>query len=329
MSRGKRAGVSAAWSRPWRSLVAGMLCLMLLVGPADPHAWGAEEPASGWWWRGSRAGVIVRPPVVPDGGLWVAQEISDALAVSALRGSATVTHITLRVLDVSGSVAVRACPAATTWEPVQGGLWEDRPTAWCGDGQVLGVLDDDRLMHFDVAALGSTDIALVPDAGAGPFSITFARPDAAAVSTATISPRTSEPAAPDPAVPTGSSGSTQSTVRPVEPAEAPGTFIPAPLGSGAVPFDGQVSMRPVPGGGIAAPHRMGPGATVRAGGGQVGERAPAALLLALGLVAVWIWRTRVAVAGATLHPLSDPFGATGELDAAHDLLELGARGSRP
>ena len=252
----------------------------------------AEVPKStGWWWRGSRGAIRVKPPVVPQGGLWVASETSDALAVSALSARSLIGRIRLAIDSRIGLPAIRACRVDPGWEPVEGGPWEQRPTADCDGGQAAGVVDADGIT-FDVRSLRRDAVALVPQEGAEPFSVVFRPPDRSSVTLMPVAARKDE------------STSVPAYRRSRAPAPIfgePASYAGPSLGhnSNTVPSarptdDARSNLgRPVDG-------------TTPAAGVGGGSRSPWALGLVGVVLAAWAWRARAAVAAAEDHPLAAP-----------------------
>lgn len=311
----------------WQWAAALVLGALALVA-AGPVA--AEPPgAVGWWWRGSRGGIVVPQPAVPEGGLWVANEARDALAVSAVRsGGGAIGTLVLAVEDVVGAAAVVACPSSD-WEPAVGGTWEDRPEPDCDVAMVAGVISDDGAsMSFDLAGLDLDAVLLVPEAGSAPFSVTFAAPDAAAVVPADSppTPPTTVAAGPAGSEREASAGS-DAAPRPAPPSPpAAPAFTPAPLGDQGlayVPDPGHRAV-PTPAPGAAAAPADAPADDTG------GERAPAALALTAGVLGVWGWRSRAAVLAAQHHPLAASLdGGEAASAAAEGLLATADAHGRP
>jgi len=276
----------------------------------------AEAPAAtAWWWRASRGPVVVPSPAVPEGGLWVANEARDALAVSALRSAGEpIAAVALDVAEIVGEPAVVACPA-DIWEPAVGGTWEARPAADCDVAAVAGIMSKDRsTMSFDLAGLDLDAVTLVPAPGSAPFSVTFAGPDDSSL----------QPAAAGPGAPTPRPEPTPSPApRPVAPS-AP--FVPPPLGSSGLAFVPDPGFVPPtsPTPATAQPVAPSPLPAVPAGGGA---RTPAALAIAASVLGVWGWRSRAAVAAAADHLLAAPLGGgEGASVAAEGLLAADVHG---
>lgn len=293
----------ATATRVWGAAMFAAGALVLLAPPAP----ATEPQATAWWWRGSRAGVVAPAPNVPDGGLWVATEVRDAVAVSAVRAPAGMTRLQLAVADVTGTPAVRACPVEKGWKPVAAGTWEDRPDAFCDDGQVDGALSaDGATMTFAVAALGVRELILIPAEGAAPFSVTFDKPGTNAIETA-APPITSA------TTPTTASAGTNANTR-----TATTLYAAPPIGNTAVTFDATVDeLAPT----TAPAPRLVPSPDPPTPA-PAGHRTPLALTIAFAFLGVWGWRTRAASLAAGDHPLATPIraGGTGAIEAAEGLL---------
>lgn len=126
-------------------------------------------------------------PGVPEGGLWVANDPTGPVAISALRyrGDIGSGELTLRFASGSTTVGpVIACPALSTFEPVAGGAWRDRPAHDCDrlsltgrlttDGSGLSFTIPQGFLPFGERVL---DIVVLPARTAGdPFSLYFEPP---------------------------------------------------------------------------------------------------------------------------------------------------------
>lgn len=190
-----------------RLLRAGAAAVFVAAGIVGWSGTAAAAPSLeeyGWWFKanqGDPSGVLpvrpdVTPPNVPEGGLYVANDPSGAAGVSALRfylpedeGSAA--SLTLE-LDPSGTyggtLAVVACPAATSWIGADGGEWGLRPEADCDTASAAGELSDDgatatwELPAPLFASGGTYDVVLLPDPEvAQPFQVPFSEPDSSSV----------------------------------------------------------------------------------------------------------------------------------------------------
>ena len=179
--------------------VAALVAAGVVV--AWPTGADAELPeAYGWWFRPEHKAVLLpeaggvpitapQSPTVPDEGLYVANDPSGPLAISALRFSTlTGSGEFLLVAKVApnntaSGATVLACPALGTWDANQNGKWEDRPQDDCRNRKVNGTVDaGGRTMSFVIppsflASPDATelDIALVPS-GPVPFQVAFDPP---------------------------------------------------------------------------------------------------------------------------------------------------------
>lgn len=268
---------------------------------AGAAARASEPAATGWWWRGSRV-VSVAPPVVASGGLWVAKELGDAVALSAIRSQGTMTALTLETDEVAGTPVVRACPTVDSWEPVEGGVWEERPSFDCFSGEVEGTLSEDgKAMTFDLGSLGRDDVALVPATSAEPFSISFLPPDEASI--AVVPAAEPQPRAPAPvADPSPAESSLAGAQQPASASPSSETFVPVPLGSGLPRFEEIEGLSDTEAAASAAPAAVAPAFPTPPDGG--GSRAPWALALALALVGAWWWRSVAAARDCGSHALA-------------------------
>jgi len=126
-------------------------------------------------------------PTVPDGGLWVANDPTGPVAVSALRfrGDIGAGELTLRFAPGTTSVGpMVACPTLRPFEPVEGGAWRDRPAHDCQRLSLTGRRTPDGTgMQFSIPQgflpFGERvlDIVVLPDPTRGdPFSASFERP---------------------------------------------------------------------------------------------------------------------------------------------------------
>jgi hypothetical protein len=214
-----------------RGAQRGVAVLLLVVGacllaPAPSRAATIE---SGWWWKANNGSKIDAPPPVPptglpvappappgpptaDGGLQVAGLPDGAFAIAAVRVDEELTSLTLRVAPNgeanSDQAKLVACAAATPWEPVVAGQWDQKPVVACdlinGGGSVAGIRAGDGMSWtFPVAPLaddGKTDVVIVPLATsdlapgvAAPFQIVFVPPTSTDL---VIAPATEDTAAP-------------------------------------------------------------------------------------------------------------------------------------
>lgn len=128
-------------------------------------------------------------PTVPDGGLWVANDPTGALAMSAVRyrGDVGSGELTLRFAPGSTTVGrMVACPALSGFSPGPEGAWADRPAHDCDRLSLTGRLTPDGTgVQFTIPQgfLGFgervLDIVILPDPTVGDvFSIYFEPPGA-------------------------------------------------------------------------------------------------------------------------------------------------------
>lgn len=178
---------------PLRRLAVAVAGAAMVVLPAGPvHA--ASPSALGYWWRlQSASKPLPAPPFVPRGGLWVGTDVRGPLAVSAMRYTAPagqqITTVVLHVAQSSGAAPViLACPAKSSWTPVQAGAWSSRPTPGCDSASVSGKASTDgSSWSFDVRGLartGTLNVVIMPPGDASsPFSVAFDPPDKSSVVT--------------------------------------------------------------------------------------------------------------------------------------------------
>lgn len=128
-------------------------------------------------------------PTVPDGGLWVANDPTGAVAMSAIRyrGDIGAGELSLRFAPGSTNVGpMVACPMLSEFQPVEGGAWKDRPAHDCdrlsltgrrsADGTAMLFSIPQGFLPFGERVL---DIVIMPAPGRGdPFSVYFEAPDA-------------------------------------------------------------------------------------------------------------------------------------------------------
>lgn len=127
-------------------------------------------------------------PGVPEGGLWVANDPTGAVAISALRyrGDIGTAQLTLRFARGSTTVGpVVACPALSEFTPGPAQPWRDRPAHDCARLSLSGrVTPDGTGLQFTIpqgfVPFGERvlDIVVLPDPTSGdPFSLFFEAPD--------------------------------------------------------------------------------------------------------------------------------------------------------
>ncbi|MCU1485936.1 MAG: hypothetical protein JWN67_2682 [Actinomycetia bacterium] len=185
-----------------RRLLA-LLALVLAATPVGAASAAAPELAS-WWYEPQQLpeARLPSPPNVPAGGLLVQHlaaaanpSLADVVPAGALSGTVAYGAVhttttpgsrgTLVLRTAAGSTALtaelRACATTSAWNAEDGaGPWFSRPTydEPCAAGAVSG---DGTSVTFPLAAEltkdGVLDVAIVPAAGATPFSVVFAPPD--------------------------------------------------------------------------------------------------------------------------------------------------------
>jgi hypothetical protein len=127
-------------------------------------------------------------PGVPEGGLWVANDPTGAIALSALRYRGDIGAGELLLRFASGSTpagSVVACPALSEFSPGPAQPWGDRPAHDCARLSLGGrVTADGTGMQFTIpqgfVPFGERvlDIVILPDPSSGdPFSLFFEAPD--------------------------------------------------------------------------------------------------------------------------------------------------------
>jgi len=206
---------------PLRRLAVAVVGAALVIVPAGPVR-AASPSALGYWWRlQSTSNPLPAPPFVPRGGLWVATDPSGQMAVSALRYRAPagqqIARLVLHVAQNSGrSPVLLACPAKSSWTPVQAGAWAERPTPGCDAASVSGKQSSDATSwSFDVRGLarsGTLDIVILPPGDASTtYSVAFDPPSRTSIVTEPVpgspTPTNSPPPNPSPSSsPTSRSG---------------------------------------------------------------------------------------------------------------------------
>lgn len=274
--------------------VAAVVAVGVLTAPVE----AAPPSALGYWWRlQSGVGPHLTPPGVPEGGLWVTDDPSGDQAVSALRfvppSGETPVELRLTIAESTGEPTVVACPAASAWEPVDGGAWDDRPDAACDVAVATGTIADGVLtVPLSTFGDGPVDIVLLPDvAASGYFSISFAPPDDRAFTTSS-SPAPATSAAPRPA---------SSPVPTVAPRPAAVTYEPPPSGFATPAFEPP----PEPDDAFASvPVVSAPSSTDVPAPPARGTREPLAVVALVIVAAGWAYRGRAALRSAVDHPLS-------------------------
>jgi hypothetical protein len=275
-----------------RAVGAGFMAssAVVLLWPAGAGA--AAPDAKGWWYRPQQSGTpvaIPAPPVVPAGGLYVAQgPNNENLAVAAVEyrviGPGTSTLTLKPAAGTVGTVAVTACPLSAGFTPADAGPWDQAPAYNCTSAAVDGVAAPDGSLVFaltaDFVAAGATAVqaALVPTPGSAPFQVPIEAPgDGSFVAVAapagetpaadTSAPSSSDSSFADPSFDTGGSVG-------AFPGDS-GTASPAPTSSPTP----EVALRPS----VRRPRPVVPVAASR----QLGDRVAAVVALALIGAAMW------------------------------------------
>ena len=249
-------------SRRWATAVAGGLGLApLLVLSAAGSAWADAPSKAGWWNALSGGGAALPVPTTGADDLHVSQGPNGPSAFAALAYDVFGQVVTAATLELKivphsavGTVDVMACPTKdTSWKAGGDQPMDSAPAYDCAKGVVGAASDDLATVTFFLAAppVGSSgySVAIAPSADALPFSVDFAKPDAASltlqVDAAAAAPAPAvEPAAPPPAAGTGAVqtaplGPVTAPVAPVVPQQAPvvAAAVPAPQTAAApVPF---------------------------------------------------------------------------------------------
>jgi hypothetical protein len=225
-----------------------VLGVALALAPAFASA-AAAEPAPvtvEGWWQTSAAGLPgAANPLVPTGGLDVAEGVLGPTALSALRvpvGSGGSVQVTLALAGTATTptVALRACLTKTAWTPVAGGDLAAAPAVDCTTSVVGKVAAGTVTWAFGPGFVrdGFLDVALVPADGAQPFSAPFAAPGRTAVA---VSPQQ----APPPPVPDGRGTAPEPPA--YVPVQPPTAALPGALsGSLAGPVSGPPPAPPAP-----------------------------------------------------------------------------------
>ncbi|MDT7539475.1 MAG: hypothetical protein QOI82_3060 [Actinomycetota bacterium] len=255
-------------SRKWSVAVAGGLGLApLLLLSAVGSAWADAPSKSGWWNALSGGGAALPVPTTGADDLHVSQGPNGPAAYAAVAYDVlgqTVTAATLELKVVAnstvGTIDLMACPTKdSSWKAGGDQPMDAAPQYDCAKG-VVGASDGTTVTFFlDAPALGSTgySIAIAPSAGALPFSVDFAKPDASSLTLQVEAPPV-EPgpvaAPPAPAPPaagnagTASLGAVTAPVAPVVPQQAPAVAapaVPAPQAAAApVPFTAAAQRTP-------------------------------------------------------------------------------------
>lgn len=166
-----------------RKLVAavGVVGVALAVWTSPAPAQAPDE--QGWWWLAGATGIA--PPGVPPDGLYIANNPSGPQGVSALKftlaggGSAGMLRLDLAGAP-SGQPVIGLCQLTDDWEPAQGGSLSDAPPCAEGGATAAGEASADGQNYtFSVGALisdGLLNVAVIPGADSGTFSVAFKKP---------------------------------------------------------------------------------------------------------------------------------------------------------
>jgi hypothetical protein len=247
-------------SRRWATAVAGAVGLtpLLMLATAGP-VWADAPSKAGWWNALSGGGAALPMPVTGADDLHVSQGPNGPGAFAALGYDVfgqVVTAATLELKVVAnsavGTLDLMACPTKdTSWKAGGNQPMDAAPAYDCAKGVVGAATDDLATVTFflDAPAVGSAgySIAIAPSPDAVPFSVDFAKPDAASLTLQVTTPEVApapavEPAAPPPAAGTTGTaplGPVTAPVAPVVPQQAPvvAPALPAPQAAAApVPF---------------------------------------------------------------------------------------------
>jgi hypothetical protein len=223
-----------------------LLVALGLVGAALV-VWTTPAPAQapdqqGWWWLAGATGIA--PPGVPDDGLYVASNPSGTQGVSALKftlaggGGAGTLRLDLAGAP-SGTPSIGLCVLSVEWTPAQGGALSNAPACAQGGATAAGLATADGQSYtFTVSGLvsdGVLNVAVIPSADSGTFSVAFKKPAGDALTPV----GTSAPA--DTGAPSPSPSPEPS------PAPAP-SFAPAPsYNASPPPFEPELPDAPITG----------------------------------------------------------------------------------
>jgi hypothetical protein len=246
MSRGKLRKIVVAVG-----VVGAALAMWASPAPAQP------PDEQGWWWLAGATGVA--PPGVPEDGLYVANNPTGTQGMAALKftlaggGSAGTLRLDLAGAP-SGTPTIGLCQVDGDWEPAQGGSISDAPSCVESGATAAGSPSGDGQSYtFEVGALisgGLLNVAVIPGADSGTFSVAFKKPAADALTPAG----------------TGDAGSGETT-SPTPTAEPAPSFSPAPSYNSSSP-----AFEPLP---IDAPPTGLPTAAAEgAGSGGTGLASP-------------------------------------------------------
>src|SRR3954470_14449988 len=189
-------------------VAAGAVALTSALG-----GWAlADAPSRTGWWNAATAGGVALPqPTTGADDLHVSQGASGPAALAAvaydLLGTLSDATLVLKVAPSSavGTVAVAACPTTdATWKAGGDQPIDAAPKYDCAHGVPGVTAADGTTVTFlldagQQAVTGGLSLALVPQDGATPFSVDFAKPDASSLSAVVETPAVSEPAPAGPA----------------------------------------------------------------------------------------------------------------------------------
>lgn len=230
-------------------------------------AQGTSLGVDGWWQTSAASLPGSSSPLVPAGGLDVAQGPLGPTAMSALRvpaaaGDRLLVTLTLADTATLPNIALQACRTTSAWTPVAGGDLAAAPSVDC-KGSIIGRVSAGTVSWtFGPSFIrdGFLDVGIVPSAGAEPFSAPFNPPGATAVrvSKGQAPPTTAPSASPQPGAavlapttyvairPPLQQPSPASVAAPAAPLVASSSPSPAALGHPAVSAFARHAEGPVP-----------------------------------------------------------------------------------
>ena len=213
----------------------------------------ADAPTKAGWWNAATAGGVALPqPTTSTDDLHVSQGPSSPAAIAAVAydvlGTLSDATLLLKVVPSSavGTVSVAACPTKdSTWKAGGNQPYDAAPAYDCAHGVPGVVAADGSTVTFLLDAAqqlpaGGLSLAIVPQEGATPFSVDFAKPDATSLTAQTEAPAVSapapaEPAAPPPGPGVGTSGGAPITAGAAVPPPALEAAGPAPVTAPELP----------------------------------------------------------------------------------------------
>ena len=163
--------------------------LMAASGLLGASTAGAESmlESNGWWYKPNQVpnnlAVPPAPPGVQSDGLFVSADPSGPFALAAVRylaeGAGTLT-LEFSPEGNTGSPAIAACVALSTWDGATAGRWEGKPIYDCARQSEGVVSEDGATMVFQVdptmqRVAGTYDLVLAP-IGPVPFAAAFNAP---------------------------------------------------------------------------------------------------------------------------------------------------------